>query len=198
MKFSTVTDTVLIETTLVAKSERVKGASVFPFFCKSGHVKQLMVLLPDFKTVFLIPFKKGLATVSFGGVVKLSMDLAEIKSHSNFTSKQLAHLYHYDPDWHLSHERFAGYWAKNLIKQSNCADSIEGKVQNVMFSKDLSLLKHFAMKSGLINNVSTITPEMLLVPLLPAQSENHDLSIEAENLGWQLNPIWKHWRSKNM
>lgn len=191
---STIADTVLSKTTLIAKTERVQGASVFPFFCKTGQVKQLMVLLPDSKTVFMIPFKIGLAKVSFLGVVRLSsMDLAEIKSHSNFTDKQVDHLYHYDPNWHLSHERFSGYWARNLIKQSNCADYIDEKVRNLMFSRDLSFLQHFVMKSRLVNLFRTVTPEMLFGSLLPTQSENDNLSTVTADRGWQLNPIWENW-----
>lgn len=190
---STIADTVLSKTTLIAKKERVQGASIFPFFCKSGRVKQLMVLLPDSKTVFMIPFKSGLAKVSFLGVIRLSMDLAEIKSHSNFTDKQVDHLYHYDPDWHLSQGRFSGYWARNLIKQSNCAGYIGEKVRNLMFSKDLSFLQHFVMKSRLVNLFKTVTPEILFGSLLPAQSENNGLSVAPADRGWQLNPIWENW-----
>lgn len=188
-----ISDTALTKTTLIAKKERIQSASVFPFFCESGRVKQLMVLLPDFNTVFMIPFKKGLATVSFLGVIRLSMDLAEIKSHSNFTGNQVDHLYHYDPGWHLSHDRFSGYWAQNLIKQTNCAHIIGGKVRNLMFSKDLSFLEHFGMKYGLINLFRSVTPDMVFGSLLPAQSENHDLSVTPAKPGWQLHPIWKNW-----
>lgn len=77
--------------------------------------------------------------------------------------------------------------------QSNCADHIGEKVRKLMFSKDLSFLDHFAMKSGFLNVFRTITPEVLLKSLLPKQSENFDLSIAPVDRGWQLNPIWKNW-----
>ena len=194
MLFSTITDTALTKTTLIARNQRVLGASVFPFFRRSGRVIQLMVLLPHCKTAFMIPFQQGLATVSFLGSVRLSMGLAEIKSHSNFSDKQVDHLYHWDPNWHLSHKRFSGYWARDPIKQSNCARALGEKVRNLMFSRDLSLLDHFVMKSGWLNLFKTITPKMLLGPLPPRQSENADPAIEKKDPGWQLNPIWKYWR----
>ena len=193
MIVSTISDTALTNTTLIAKRERIQGASVFPFFCASGRVKQVMVLLPDFNTVFMIPFKKGLATVSFLGVIRLSVDLAELNSHSDFTVKQFAHLYHYDPGWHLSHDRFSGYWAQDLIKQTNCARIIGEKVRNLMFSRDLSLLDHFALKYGLINLFKSVTPDMVFGSLLPVQSENQDLSIAPPMPGWRLDPIWEIW-----
>jgi len=52
MIVSTIADNALTKTTLIAKRERVQGASVFPFFDASGRVKQLMVLLPEFNTRF--------------------------------------------------------------------------------------------------------------------------------------------------
>ncbi len=192
MKFSTITDTVLTKTTLMAKKEPVAGASIFPFFNTSGQVEQLMVVLPDANIVFMIPFKKGLATVSFLGVVSLSMDLAQIESYSNFTVNQIEDLYHYDPNWQLSHERFAGYWARNLLQQSNCTDRLDKKVRNLMFAKDLSSLDHFAMKSFGLNLFRSIPPEILLATLHPIQTETCD-SVGPPNPGWQLNPIWKYW-----
>jgi len=177
----------------MAKDERIKGASIFPFFSKSGQVKQLMIALPDSKSVFLIPAKKGLATVSFSGVIRLSIDSAELKSHSNFTALQVSHLYHYDPNWLLSHERFSNYRAKKLITRSNCANYLGEKVRQLLFSRDLSLLEGFVMKSVLLNMFRTIEPEMLLGPIPPTQLEKSDLYIEPANSGWQLNPIWNEW-----
>ena len=193
MIVSTIAGTALTKTTLIAKKERVQGVSVFPFFCASGRVKQLMVLLPDFNSVFMIPFKKGLAKVSFLGVIRLTMDLAEIKSHSNFADRQIDHLYHYDPGWQLSHGRFSGYWAQDLIKQTNCAPIIGEKVRNLMFSRDLSLLEHLVMRFGLINLFKSVTPDKVFGSLLPAPSENQDPSIAPAKPGWRLEPIWETW-----
>ena len=187
---SSVRDTVLDKTTLIASNQRVKDASIFPFFEQSGQVRQLMVLLPDFNNVFMLPFKKGLASVTFLGAVRLSTDMAELMSYSDFTSKQVDHLYHYDPNWRLSHERFSDYWAKNLIKQSNCADHIGERVRNLLFSKDLSLLERIRIKVGYL-----ITPQKLFGEFFPAQSERIDLFSEPSKGGWQLNPIWNHWCS---
>ena len=189
---SNIEDTELTKTTLIAKKERIPNASIFPFFDASGQVKQLMVLLPDSNTAFMIPFEKGLASVSLMGAVKLSMDSAEVKSQSNFTSQQMDHLYHYDPNWHLSHERFADYWAKDLIKQSNCADHLDENVRHLIFSKDLSVVKRFVMKSGLINLFRPVRAEILLESLRPMPSESGDPS-EPLNWGWRLDPIWKDW-----
>jgi hypothetical protein len=192
MMSSTIKDTVLTKTTLVAKRERINKASIFPYFDASGEVKQLMVLLPDLKTAAVIPFEKGLASVSLMGAVRMSMDSAEIGSHSNFTSQQIDHLYHYDPNWHLSHERFADYWAKDLIKQTNCADHFKENVRQLIFSSDLSAVKCFVMKSRLVNLFRPVPPEILLESLHPTPSETGDLSKPAKR-EWRLYPIWKRW-----
>jgi hypothetical protein len=191
-----ISDTLLIKTTLLTKNERVKGASILPFFRKSGQVQQLMILLPDSRVVFLVPFKKGLAKVSFTGVVRLSMDLAELKSHSNFTGAQLDQLYHYDPNWILSNERFTTFGAKKRITQSNCVDYLEKKVRHLLFSRDLSSLEHFVMKSGYAQMHRTIAPETLLGPIpLPRPGKPDGASAPDAPVGWQLNPIWNAWSS---
>jgi hypothetical protein len=127
------------------------------------------------------------------GVVRLSMDLAELKSHSNFTHEQVDQLFHYDPNWLLSHERFATYWAKKRITQSNCADYLKEKVRYLLFSRDLSALEHFAMKSVYLNMVRTIEPEMLLGAIPLPHPEKSDLPSTPGTDGWQLNPIWNAW-----
>ena len=192
---SSVADTQLTDTTLAAKNERIKGASVFPFFNKSGLVKQLMIVLPDSKTVFMIPHRKDLAAVSFFGVVRLSIDLAELKSHSNFAPLQVGQLYHYDPNWLLSHERFSNYGAKQLIARSNCVEFLKGKVRQLMFSRDLSRLEGFVMKFGLLNTVKVIEPEVLLEPIPLPQPGKAELFSAPESGGWQIDPIWNGWTS---
>jgi hypothetical protein len=188
-----ISDTLLSDTTLATKDERIKGASILPFFRKSGQVKQLMILLPDTSEAFLIPYKKKLAAVSLTGVVRLSMDLAELKSHSNFTHEQVDQLFHYDPNWLLSHERFTSYWAKKRITQSNCAEYLEEKVRYLLFSRDLSALEHFVMKSVYLNMARTIEPEMLLGPIPLPHPKRSDLLSTPGTGGWQLNPIWNAW-----
>ncbi|MEJ2640652.1 MAG: hypothetical protein P8010_13845 [Desulfosarcinaceae bacterium] len=182
----------MTKTTLIAKRERLSNASIFPFFDASGQVRQLMVLLPDFNTAFMIPFAKGLAGVSFMGTVRLSMDSAEIESHANFTGRQIDHLYHYDPNWHLSHERFAGYRARDLLKQTNCADPLRENVRHLIFSNDLSAVKRFVMRSRIVNLFRPVHPEILLASFHPTPLETGDPSDRAKR-PWRLDPIWKRW-----
>lgn len=153
-----------------------------------------MVVLPGLKKVFMIPFEKGLAPLSYFDGFRLSMDLRELKSHSDFTLKQIDQLYHYDPNWLLSHERFAGYWAKASIKRSNCADDVKGKVKYIQFSNDLSMIDRFVMKMGMLNSFKIITPELLLAPLPSYQPEKSHSAIEPEGSQWQLSPIWGDWQ----
>lgn len=110
-----VSATMLSKTSILFNKQRIKGASVFPLFGRDGQVKRLMILLPDSSLPLMIPFKKGLATVSLPGTVRLTMDLSELNTYSYFIPKQIEDIYHYDPNWLLSHERFSTYWAKTLI-----------------------------------------------------------------------------------
>lgn len=194
MSVSSIADTVLNKTSLIAKNERIEGASIFPFFCKSGQVRQLMIILPETKSIFMIPFKKGLATASLFGVVKLSMDLAEIKSHTHFSPSQIDHLYHYDPHWFLSQERFSAYWAKHRIKASNCAGYLARNIRHILFSRDLSSIKQIVMTSGYLNLFRSITLEKLLASIPPRQSGKATQSSAPATSGWQLDPLWNNWR----
>ena len=188
-----IADALITNTTLMAKNERIQGASIFPFFTRSGQVKQLMIVLPNAKTVFMIPHKKGLATVSFFGRVRLSIDSAELKSHANFTPLQVDQLYHYDPKWLLNHERFAAYWAKPLIVRSNCFEYLGGKVSQVLYSRDLSLLERFVMKPGYLNSSKTTGPEMVLGPIPLPQPRTPGLFSTPAAGAWQMDPIWNAW-----
>lgn len=188
-----IADTLITNTTLMAKNERIQGASIFPFFTKDGQVKHLMIVLPDSDAVFLIPHQKGLATVSFFGVVRLSIDSAELKSHANFTPWQVDQLYHYDPKWLLTQERFANYWARPLIARSNCFEHLGDKVQQLLYSRDLSLLERFVMKPGYLNASKTTGPEMVLGPLPLPQPRKPDPFSTPDAGAWQVDPIWNAW-----
>jgi hypothetical protein len=194
MRFRNITSKDLFDTTLITADETVKGASVFPFFNRSGQVKQLMIVLPGLKKVFMIPFEKGLASIAYYGVIRLSTDLRELKSHSDFALKQIDQLYHYDPNWLLSHEWFADYWAIASIKRSNCADEVKGKVRYIQYSSDLSAIDRFVMKMGMLYNTKTITPEMLLAPMSSSRPEKPEAAIEPGSSRWRLSPIWGDWR----
>lgn len=187
-----IADALLTNTTLVLENKRIKGASVFPFFSESGQVRQWMIVLPGSKTVFLVPSKKGLATVSIFGAVRLSIDSAELKSNSEFSLSHVRDLYHYDPNWVLSQERFAGYWAREAIIQSNCAPYIAEKVRQLLFSRDLCRLESLVMRAGFLNTFKTMAPETVLGRIPSAQPEKSDLSGQPVpvNSGWQLDPIW--------
>lgn len=186
-----VSHAILKNTSILAKKQRINGASVFPFFCPSGQVKRLMMLLPDSNIAFMIPFKKGLAKVSWLGTVRLSMSMAELSTYSDFTREQVEDLYHYDPNWLLSHERFSTYGARALIQRSNCADYfMDKKVGHIRFSRDLSRLERFVMKPAYLNLFRAPSPETVLNALPPAQSQTSELSVQGAIGGWQLEPIW--------
>jgi hypothetical protein len=189
----TVSAAILNSTAILAKNQRIKGASVFPFFGRSGQVKRLMVLLPDSDIALMVPFKSGLAKVSWTGAVRLSMSLAELTACDDFTREQLDDLYHYDPNWMLSQERFSTYWATNLIKQANCADEMEKNVREIRFSRDLSRIESVVMKSSFLNVFRNISPETVLEAMPATQTKMNNSPIAGNTGGWRIDPIW--WES---
>lgn len=194
MIFKAIKDSDLYKTRLWSKGERIEGASIFPFFGKSGQVKQLMILLPEEDEISMIPFEKGLVSISFFGIVKLSMDKAELISYSNFSENRVENLYHYDPGWTLSHERFAKHRARKLIKGTNCAGRMEEKISYLLFSRDLSSLELFALEAkGPSISFRTVKPHKLLRKLPLPRSGKSTVVREPAHREWRLDPIWNHW-----
>ena len=138
-----VKDRDLSRATLSAKGERVKGAAIYPLFRESGEVKRLMILLPGENHALMVPYRRGMVTLSLFGALRFSMDLAELKSHINFSPAEVERLFHYDPDWALSDGRFSGYWARDLIRRTNRAGKFKEEISHLIFSRDLSTLERF-------------------------------------------------------
>lgn len=194
MTFLHLTNYDLVDITLWAKDEPVKGVSVFPFFSESDQVKFLMILFPDLPAVAMVPFNRGMIFVSFLRRVKLSMDLAEIKSYTNFSGEQVKDLCHYDQHWMLSHERFSTYWARELIKQTNCAIGSKERVSHLLFSRDLSVLKGVVIQTGSPGlSFRTEKPEKILNRPYKVRVLKDFLSSEPGRYQWMLDPIWNNW-----
>jgi len=194
MFVTNISDKTLTKITVKAKGERLANVAVFPFFDREGKVKQVMLVLPDEQIVCLIPMRQGLVQLGTGHVLKFSMDLAEIKSYVNFNPQQIAGVFHYDPQWTISRPRFSRFWAKELIKKSNCANLLEKKVRNLLFSNDLSAIDGFIMQKGSLNLFHTMTAGIMALAALPeAAGGQLDLPVATQMSGWQLSPIWNEW-----
>jgi hypothetical protein len=200
MTFWSLTDYDLVDITLWAKDEPVKGVSVFPFFSESNQVKLLMILLPDLPAVSMVPFNEGLisvsllSSISFLRSIKLSMDLAEIKSYTNFTGGQVKDLCHYDPHCMLSHERFSTYWARELIQQTNCTTGNKEKVNHLLFSRDLSVLKGVVIQIGSPKlSFKTENPQKIFNRPYKIRVPKEVFSSKPRRHQWMLDPIWNNW-----
>lgn len=193
MFVTNISDKALRKITIKAEGERLANVAVFPFFDREGEVKQVMLVLPVEKVVCIIPMRQGLVRVGAGNVLKFSMDLAEIKSYANFNPQQITQVFHYDPKWTLSRSQFSRYWANELIKQTNCANQLEEKVRNILFSNDLSSIDGFILQKDL-NHYHTMTAGMLALAALPEDVNAQLMApVDTKTNGWQLRPIWNQW-----
>ena len=153
-----------------------------------------MLVLPDEQIVCLIPMRQGLVQVGIGNVLKFSMNLAEIKSYANFNPQQISQVFHYDPQWTLSRPQFSRFRAKELIKKSNCANLLEKKVRNLLFSSDLSAIDGFIMQTGFLNHFHAMTVGMMVLTALPEPAgAPPEMSVDKEMTGWRMSPIWNEW-----
>ena len=190
-----VKDSDLSRATLSAKGERVRGAAIYPLFRESGEVRRLMVLLPGENHALMVPYRKGMVTVSLFGVLRFSMDLAELKSHINFSVAEVEPLFHYDPDWVLSHGHFSGYWARDLIRRTNLAGKLEEEISHLIFSRDLSSLSRLVIKPrGPELSFREMTPGELLEKAALPSPRPHPIEPSPAASEWQLDPVWKDWR----
>jgi hypothetical protein len=98
-----------------------------------------------------------------------------------------AKLWHYDPWWMLDEGRFAGHWARQQLKQTNCVERTKTKLEAVYYRRDLSRLQWMARPDGSGSLAMTPWDEAQL-PRRPALARPRARSKPATT--WVLDPIW--------
>ena len=173
MRFLRVWDTELIDTRLRLADRLVKGASIYPLYRDTGEVKYLMLVLPGSSCVFMVPYKKGIVRVGFRDTIFMFLSSGQLKKTTAFQADQLQGLYHYDPQQILSQERFAAYREKHIIIQTNCAAAVreytEKEIGHLRFTRDLSKLASFAVKSRGLKTAGTFKAGKVLASLTVAR-----------------------------
>ena len=196
MRFLRVWNTELIDTRLRLPHTVVKGASVYPFFRQTGEVKYLMLILPGTSRVFMVPYKKGIIRVGFRDTICMTLSSDQFKKATAFHADQLQGLFHYDTWQILSQERFAGYRARNIIMQTNCAAAVRAytgkKIGHLRFTRDLSELESFALKARGLKTAGTIKAGKVLSSLAEAGQHKVLPAAECEDRQWVLDPVWQN------
>lgn len=185
-----VQDTDLYGKTMRLDRKLVKGVSLYPFFRETGEVVYLMLVLPGESRVFMAPYKKWQVAVYFWGGVRLDITPERLETAANFRAKDIRGLYHYDAKWVLSEARFSNYRAKDLIKQTNCAEAVQeqagDQIRHLRFTRDLSTLVSFAVRSRGIMGAHTLRAENILTALPGASIKK----VGPEKETWVLDPVW--------
>jgi hypothetical protein len=192
-----VIDKLLHEKTIRLGHTVVEGGSVYPFFRETGEVVYLMVVLPNTSRVFMLPYTKGMIYVHLWGVVRMEVTPDQLKALGDLQAKQLDGLFHYDSKWVLKEERFKNYWARDIIQQTNCAETLReqiGKeINKLRFSKDLSKLVSVGLRPRSPNVSSTLSADEVLASLAESGSKKSGAWAENGNQQWELDPVWENW-----
>lgn len=98
---------------------------------ESVAVVYLMVVLPHKPRVFILPYRKGMIYVHLWGVVRMDVTPDQLKALGDFQAKLLEGLFHYNSKWVLSEERFKNYWAKGIIQQTNCTQTLRKEIGKI-------------------------------------------------------------------
>ena len=120
--------------------QSVRGVSLFPFFDRSGEVRQVMIVLRDSQELFLLPWGPNRIRVPFWDAVIVRHELATLQRIGPTPLQAIDGLWHYDPWWILDDDRYAGHPARRWLQASNCVDELKQKVSKVCYRRDLACL----------------------------------------------------------
>ena len=186
----------MVDAILLLDDKTIKGASLYPFFRWTGEVEKLMLILPDDDNIYMIPYKKGIVTVSFSGKIRLALKAPQLALYAHFSRDSLKGLYHYDSKWRLSDKRFEKCPGRDVIMKSNCADFITENIEHLRFMKDLSELKSVALKARGIRILAIIPAAKLMGPVHEKMAAIAGPPFKSADSQWILDPIWNFWSSE--
>lgn len=111
-------------------------------------------------------------------------------------AKAVQALWHYDPAWVLSEDRYANHWATPLLKETNCAEQLGPGVRMVNFLRDLSRLSWVYLKRGMAAEFrpwkSRFLPARREAPRTPPAPP----TASRREPMWRLEPIWRPWTDR--
>ena len=173
----------LHQRTLVCRDLAIQEATLFPFFDDQGATEHVLIVEARSSDLRTFRLHDSRVWIPGRGKVRLDVSIRPLEEH---VVEQLAPLWHYDPWWLLTDERFASEAAVPILKQTNCVDRFEQEPADLVFSACLSGVRKvkFARPSEEYQT-KLFCPDML-PPREFAQSEDRG----ATTPGWHLDPFW--------
>jgi hypothetical protein len=166
---------------------RVSGVSFLPFFERTGEVQRLLYVVADSAEIYSIPADATFPRVPYFGRIRLPQGVAFLTPIRKAGLAEFTKLWHYDPWWGLDEGRFAGHWARQSLKQTNCVARTKSKLATVYYRRDLSRLQWMARPDGSGTLAMTAWDESQL-PARPALARPRARRTIATT--WVLDPIW--------
>jgi len=125
----------------------IADASLFPFFDQQGRCGWVMIVSPS-SEIWLVPWRRRLWQVPLWAPIVCPDGASVLRVIDEESAKAVSGLWHYDPQWVLGADRFAGHWATGLLKETNCVEQLDPGVRMVYFRRDLSRLSCVYLKRG--------------------------------------------------
>jgi hypothetical protein len=120
----------------------------------------------------------------------------QLKALGDIEPGQLGGLFHYDSKWVLSDARFETYWARDIIRKTNCAETLRKQIgrdiSHLRFSKDMSRLESFGVLSKGLKIPTSLAADEVLKSLANASTEYPEKQASSRSRQWVLDPVWQH------
>jgi len=133
------------------------------------------------------PWKPGLLRVPLWGSITTAVAQFPFRPTDDECAKLVTGLWHFDPWWMLTDERYAGQRTVELLKSTNCAGRFGRNVTMVYYRRDLSRVSSLRIRGSSLVEVTPWKSELLPAP--PALPVPERLARPTPM--WRLDPIWQ-------
>ena len=166
--------------------QRIPRASLFPLFDRDGKTA-MMMLTSDDPQILLVHWEPGLFVAPLLTAARLHLHRADLHDCELDELDRLRQLWHFDPWWELTDERYACHSAIPTLKSTNLAGFVPS-IARVWFDRDL----------GRVTRVGTRTEDSVKIQRFHRSvlagaftARERSRRPPASPPQWRLRPFWQ-------
>jgi hypothetical protein len=161
-----------------------RSRSLFPFFERGGAVRWVMLVDDGSDAIRLLRWQPGQFRVDWRRRVQSPADRElGLALGDPAGAAVLDHLWHYDPWWVLTADRYRGNGAVPFLKSTNCIDRLPADFTSLTFRDDLGAVNGVLLRRKSRWTRQRWDPSWL--PRAPAVSVP-----PPRQTGWVFDPLW--------
>ena len=173
----------LIGRTIELAGEQFKGASILPFFDRTGRIQHIVITTGDSGDFFLLSAEQTIVRLATLGTIRIPGSAKPLGKRS---LRKIAQLWHYDPAWLLDDKPFRGHWARDALKNTNCVGRLRpGTI--VFYQGDFSRIQ-WILHRGEEGGLSVARWDDSRLPAIPPALKPQAWPKTSPT--WILDPIW--------